>query len=185
VLRQPSYRFVLPTEAQWEYACRAGTKTAYHFGDDPKKLEECAWFDDNAKGIPHPVGKKNNPWGLCDMHGNVAEWCLDQYDPNFYMEGKDQVSENPYNKAAKPYPHVIRGGAFDSNLGALVREGKYRPADPLRSAARLSSKREWNTDPSLPQTEWYLDKAAFLGFRIVRPLKIPSAEAMRQSWNAQ
>jgi formylglycine-generating enzyme required for sulfatase activity len=175
----------LPTEAEWEYACRAGTTTAYSFGDDQSKLPQYAWFEDNSD-VKYQKGgrKKPNPWGLYDMHGNVAEWCLDQYDPNFYQKGKDNVSENPWNKATKPYPHVIRGGAWISIPATAWQEDKFNPEAQLRSAARLGSKREWKTDPTLPPTLWFLDKENFVGFRTVRPLRIPSVDEMDAYWNS-
>jgi formylglycine-generating enzyme required for sulfatase activity len=172
----------LPTEAEWEYACRAGTTTAYSFGDDPKQLGDYAWFTENSD-TPGGQGpkyqkvrrKKPNPWGLYDMHGNVAEWCLDQYDPEFYLQGKDKVSDNPWNKATKPYPHVVRGGAWDETFGQ---------PEQLRSAAREKSDKSWKGDVQLPPTFWYMNYPKSPGFRIVRPLKVPSAEEMFHYWNS-
>ncbi len=71
------YKFSLPTEMQWEYACRAGTRTKYYHGDSALNLSKVAWIDDNSSGHPHPVGEKEpNAWGLYDMLGNIWEWCF-------------------------------------------------------------------------------------------------------------
>ncbi len=166
----------LPTEAEWEYACRAGSTNAYSFGDDVAKLDQYAWYAENSDEKYHPIRKKKpNAWGLYDMHGNVAEWCLDQYDPEFYLRGKDTVMIDPWNKATKPYPHVVRGGAWGEEMGS--------PED-LRSAARAKSRREWKTDPNLPPSIWYADSSKCVGFRIVRPLKVPTEQEMYQYWNS-
>jgi len=153
----------LPTEAEWEYACRAGSKTVYSFGDDPKKLGEYAWYVDNADGKPHPIAeKKPNAWGLYDMHGNAAEWCLDHYDKTFYL------SFNTGAPALFPvlipterkYPHVVRGGSWDDE------------APLLRSAVRRASEEDWSMiDPQQPKSIWWHTNATFVGFRIVRPLE--------------
>ncbi len=165
----------LPTEAEWEYACRAGTTTAYFFGDDASKLPEYGWFEQNSDFKYQKVGKKKpNPWGLCDMCGNVLEWCLDQYDPEYYKAcaAKGTVLE-PWNKATKPYPHVARGGSWDDEAKAC------------RSAARRGSERAWKmTDPQLPKSIWYLSDAQWVGFRIIRPLKVPPAEEMQKYWTS-
>jgi formylglycine-generating enzyme required for sulfatase activity len=165
----------LPTEAEWEYAARAGTTTAYFFGDDPAQPGDYAWFEQNSDFKYQKVGKKKpNPWGLCDIYGNVTEWVLDQYDPNYYKQfGNSGPIADPWNKATKPYPHAARGGSWKD--------------DPTlcRSAARLGSEPSWKMqDPQLPKSVWYFTDAQFVGFRVVRPLKIPTAEEMKSYWNS-
>jgi formylglycine-generating enzyme required for sulfatase activity len=164
----------LPTEAEWEYACRAGTTTAYSFGDDASKLGDYAWYSKNSDGKYQQVGtKKPNPWGLYDMHGNVAEWTLDQYDPDYYKSLAGKVSDEPWNKASQPYPHSVRGGSWDDE------------APDLRSAVRLPSTPAWKMqDPQLPKSIWFHTDAKFLGFRIIRPLKAPSKEEMTKYWTS-
>jgi formylglycine-generating enzyme required for sulfatase activity len=152
----------LPTEAEWEYACRAGTKTAYSFGDDPGPIEEYAWDVNNAEK-PEKVGKKKpNPWGLHDMHGNVAEWCLDHYIPDAYKQfPTDKPTLGPVMVPdAKEYPYVVRGGSWDDD------------ADKLRSATRRGSDKEWSVqDPQRPQSIWWHTDATFVGFRVIRPVE--------------
>jgi formylglycine-generating enzyme required for sulfatase activity len=153
----------LPTEAEWEYACRAGTTTAYSFGDDPEKLGDHAWFVENAEK-PQPIGKKKpNPWGLYDMHGNVSEWCLDLFDPGAYAswaKAPQPVKGSVVLPTPKEYPYVARGGNWDAD------------PDKLRSASRLASNPEWSVqDPQRPQSIWWHTDATFVGFRVVRPLQ--------------
>ncbi len=163
----------LPTEAEWEYACRAGTTTAYSFSNDPGLLDRYAWYAGNSEGKYHPVATKlPNPWGLYDMHGNVMEWTLDQYVPDRYQTLLN-VPFNPWLKATLPYPQVVRGGSWADGAPAL------------RSAARLGSDASWKMqDPQLPKSIWYHTDAPWLGFRIVRPLKVPSADEMYLYWHS-
>jgi formylglycine-generating enzyme required for sulfatase activity len=161
----------LPTEAEWEYACRAGTTTAYSFGDDASQLGEFAWHLENSDTKYQQVGKKKpNPWGLHDMHGNVVEWTLDQDAP---YPPADGVVESPWVKATEPYPHVARGGSW------------FDDPEKLRCAARVESTPDWKMhDPQLPKSIWYLTDAQWLGFRVIRPLKVPSADEMYDYWNS-
>lgn len=101
----------LPTEAEWEYACRAGTRTRWSFSGDTAVLSNFAWFDGNADAEPHPVGlKQPNPWGIHDMHGNVWEWCWDWYAS--YPAPRDKTPEvNPRGPQHGTHK-VLRGGAF-------------------------------------------------------------------------
>jgi formylglycine-generating enzyme required for sulfatase activity len=156
----------LPTEAEWEYACRAGTSTAYSFGDDAAELDEYAWHDGNSDGGYAKVGaKRPNPWGLHDMHGNVSEWTLDQYAADTYARAQNGLARNPLVVATKEYPHAARGGSW-RDAPAL-----------LRSAARTASEPSWKEqDPQIPKSIWYHTDADFVGFRVVRPLIDPRAK---------
>jgi len=161
----------LPTEAEWEYACRAGTTTAYSFGDDAAQLEDYAWFYDNSEAYAKVGTKKPNPWGLYDMHGNASEWVLDQYIPDFYASEAGRAKQ-PLAIPTTLYPRVVRGGGWDDD------------ADRLRSAARIASSEEWKQqDPQLPQSIWYHTDALSVGFRIVRPLVEPSDEEKAAKWD--
>jgi formylglycine-generating enzyme required for sulfatase activity len=161
--------YALPSEAQWEYAARAGAETTYHFGNDPERLGEYAWYADNADDALHQVGtKKPNRWGLYDMHGNVAEWVLDGYDPGgFAPDGQVRWS-------TEVFPRVIRGGSWESTAAGC------------RSAARLASQdEEWKQeDPNLPKSPWWFttDPARGVGFRLIRVLAAPKDEDKKKYW---
>ncbi|GAK50759.1 hypothetical protein U14_02000 [Candidatus Moduliflexus flocculans] len=109
----PTFR--LPTEAEWEYACRAGTNAIWPFGNDDAYLEEHAWYDENSERQTHPVGQKRpNAWGLYDMQGNVWEWCADWYNRNIYQErGQHEPVLNPTGPKSGQF-RVIRGGGYGS-----------------------------------------------------------------------
>ena len=159
----------LPTEAEWEYACRAGAATPYFFGSDASQLADYAWYSANAKGKYQKVAsKKANPWGLYDMLGNVMEWTLDQYEPYSAASAAD-----PWVKAKAPYPQVARGGSWNDSPEAC------------RCAARVASDPSWKQqDPQLPKSIWYHTDAQWLGFRLVRPAKVPDADQMYKYWNS-
>jgi formylglycine-generating enzyme required for sulfatase activity len=167
----------LPSEAEWEYACRAGTTTAYSFGDDPAQLGDYAWYYDNSSETTHLVGqKKPNAWGLLDMHGNVGEWVLDEYTKDGYarLAGKTTGWMEAIAWPTKLYPRVVRGGGWDDDAAGC------------RSAARRKSDDDdWRAeDPNFPQSPWWFTSqpALSVGFRPIRPLKAPQAPEEREKF---
>lgn len=169
---QTGHFYRLPTEAEWEYAARAGSTSAWFWGDDPAQLEKYAWVFANSDGKTQPIGKKQpSPWGLYDIYGNAAEWTLDQYGEKFYASLSPGVVE-PFNQPKTLYPRVVRGGSWDDD------------PERCRSASRRYSSEAWKQqDPQLPKSIWYHTNAQFLGFRIVRPLAVPPPEKMHLYWN--
>ncbi len=169
-------KYRLPTEAEWEYACRAGTTTPYFFPGDPSSFSTQSWwnrlvgakmdpigrfaeFQGDSDGRAHPPSAmKPNPWGLLNMLGNVAEFCLDFYDPQAYAQyPADGAVENPRGPESGN-EHVIRGGSYRSD------------AADLRSAARDHTRTDaWlMTDPQSPKSIWWYSDCNHVGFRVVR-----------------
>jgi formylglycine-generating enzyme required for sulfatase activity len=175
-------KYRLPSEAEWEYACRAGTTTRYHFGDDPKLLGEYAWHGGNTPEMPQHVGtKKPNPWGLHDMHGSVWEWVLDGYDDDNHKRlliksnGKTIQAKDAVSWPTEAYPRVVRGGSWEDT------------PDRCRAAAKLGSHDpDWKEeDPNLPLSPWWFtsDPSRGVGFRMIRPFHAPTKKEMAKYWD--
>ena len=168
----------LPLESEWEYACRAGTTTPWSSGNEPDSLDAIAWIADNSDETTHPVGEKEpNAWGIHDMHGNVAEWVLDQLSPGGYARLAALPQPVPAAAAAvwptALSPRVIRGGSYYDE-----------PAQCRAAARRGSEDLPWkDVDPNLPKSPWWYteEPALGVGMRIVRPLAVPDV-AERRRW---
>ncbi len=154
----------LPTEAEWEFACKAGTMK-----DFDGILGESAVFAGNNEGKYAKSGTKTpNKSGLFDMLGNVSEWTMDQYDPEFY---KQSLKSNPWNKPSELYPRTTRGGSWKDD------------ADGCSCSSRNPSNPNWKLrDPQFPKSLYWHTNAPFVGFRIVRPRIQPSKEEISKYW---
>lgn len=172
-------QYRLPTEAEWEYACRAGTNTPYGIPAGAN-IDDYAWYKKNSpdetrpRGTTHELGsKKPNAWGIHDMHGNVMEWCIDHHLPDAYARfGKLAVDGFTLFPVVKPtenkWAHVTRGGHFKDEL------------KDLRSAARRRSDRKWmKHDPQEPQSIWWLTNYDMVGFRVCRAVEDDELKGLR------
>lgn len=170
----------LPSDAEWERACRAGAPRAYSFGDDAGALGEYAWYEENGGLETHPVAqKKPNPWGLYDMHGNAREWVLDAHPDMGVGPATDPDGaggEPPVAWPTKLYPRTLRGGSV------------FLDAQACESGARTASDdaafRAY--DPNTPKSPWWFasDDSQDVGFRVVRPFHAPPRERRERYWRA-
>ena len=163
----PGGHFRLPTEAEWEYACRAGSMTNFSFGDSEEKLGEYAWFGHGGWVLAQPVGqKKPNPWGLYDMHGGIWEWCSDRYSPDYYASSPQA---DPIGPVAPTFGHarVLRGGSFVCGPKALYSAFRYwRPEGDQDSRVGFRLAMTAPDEPSLPPGE-----------PVVSPVKVDGSSA--------
>ncbi len=173
-------QYRLPSEAEWEYACRAGSTTAYYWGDDAEQAEDHAWFFDNAPDGQEQVGKKPaNAFGLHDMHGNVAEWTVNSFTEDGYQWLAKKQPVDAIDTVVWPTetasPAVVRGGHWQADV------------QELRSAARLpSDDEEWKSeDPNFPKSPWWFtsDPARGVGFRLFRSYEPLHDSRIHKYWD--
>jgi len=169
----------LPTEAEWEYACRAGSTTAFFFGEDAGDLDAYGHWYNNSQGEVQKIKLlKPNAWGLYDMYGNVAEWVLEQYAKDTYANRKPDAFAAPVKPPVSKIGNqdginVVRGGNVDCE----------EPTD-LRSAHRVKYDESWRADdPQFPRSIWWLTSQGSVGFRVVRPLNPPKTEEEAQQYD--
>lgn len=161
----------LPTESEWEYACRAGSDSDYFFGNKKKDLKKYAWFEKNSNDEFHLLGQlAPNPWGLYDILGNVSEWTLDQYQADFYKT-LSNGTQNPWRIPTQLHPRTVKGGSY------------LDEPEELRAANRIESSLDWKKrDPQIPKSFWWNTDSPFVGFRIIRPYRAPSPEDQELFW---
>lgn len=162
----------LPTEAEWEYACRAAQKSNYEPISDTNELGRFAWYRDNSnRKYQKPGEKEPNALGIHDMLGNVAEWTFDQYYDDYTSQLQSNTADNPFLKPTELYPRAVRGGSWMDSIEAascLQRRG----SDP-----------NWKMrDPQLPKSLWWHTNAPFVGFRVVKPVNQPQTVDEREEW---
>lgn len=163
----------LPTEAEWEYFCKSpNNENDDFFKDKLDNIGDYAWSYENSDAQYAKVGQKlPNGFGLFDVLGNVAEWTLDQYDKDFYAKEQGTVANNPWNVPGTIHPRVFRGGSWEDDAMDLSSTKRGQ------SGAYLQK-----NDPQIPKSFWWYSDSAFIGFRIVSPVKQPSKEEMNNFW---
>lgn len=163
----------LPTEAEWEYACRAANPNVYEPISNQSELNRFAWYRDNSERKYHQPGSKEpNALGLYDMLGNVAEWTFDQYYEDYGAQLEHNPADNPFFKPDQLYPRSVRGGSW------------MDPAESASCVQRRGSNPNWKMrDPQLPKSLWWHTNAPFVGIRVVRPVNEPnSVDEMEEYW---